>query len=244
MNSAVSNRRTDWLLAVLMVTTIPVLAQNQPSSPATWTLMLHVDPPVGGPNAQIKTFMQSHGLYGSSTGFFGTDTYPIGRAGPSLGLRMELFRKNRSIAGDFHFISGRVDGSRDVVVRWQAISLAPLYSFYSSNPSRRISIGPSLQWIQTQAGTNFFRSTGLRLLPSVGLAKQTNVVPGLVIDAALRFPARSLFFAELGARYEAAFGRVHNQIRFNTGAALPIDVKFNRFLFTIGVGCRFGGSWR
>ncbi len=138
---------------------------------------------------------------------------------------------------------GRVEGTHDALMRWQVVSFAPLYSYYSRQRTTRISIGPSIQWLQTEAGTDSF--PGLFGTPAK-LIKTTGVVPGLVVEAGVRFPARKTFFIELSGQYEAAFGQLHNELRLpfqgvnGTGRVIPYDLGFNRFLFNIGFGLRLG----
>lgn len=193
--------------------------------------------------------MQANGLGGTSS-FFGT-SYPIIKGPPGLGIQVEFFRSRSSIGGNVHILWGRVTGLSNALVKWQAVSLTPLYSYYTRDRMARISIGPSLQWLQTEAGTDLFNFNAipfLSFLSSANLIQQTRVVPGLVIDGTMQFPAQSTLFVELGGRYDIAFSQVHNELVLSGGQnnqrTLPFDVSFNRFILTIGIGFRLGRNRR
>ena len=239
MTFTLPHRIARLLWVGLIAAVVPALAQDLKPSSAAWALTVQIGAPVSGPSAAIRRLMETNGLGGTSSFF--SISYPITKSTPSLSLRGEVFRPHSSMGGTVTISESRVEGSSDATVRWRAISLAQIYSFYARQRTHHISIGPSIQWLLTETGTTF-----PAYLSTSDVSRQTRVVPGLAIDGALRFPARSKCFIDLGTRYEAAFGQVHNELTYRTGAGttrtVPVDLSFNRFMVTVGVGLRLGGK--
>jgi hypothetical protein len=180
--------------------------------------------------------MEANGFGGGSSGLFGMN-YPITKRLPSLALRAETFRSRSSIGGKLDLAGARVEGRRGALIRWQVVSFTPLYSYYSRQHTSRIIVGPSIQFIHTEAGIN---SPAFSCIPGQ-LTKVNGVVPGLVVEAGVRFPAQTPFFIELGGQYEAAFGQLHNKLHLPScgkGQVVPYDLNFNRFMLTVGFGLR------
>lgn len=222
-----------WSLAI----TLPARGQSAEPASATWVVTLQIGAPISGPSSTIRTFMNNNAL-GGSTSYSGT-VYPNTKILPSMGLHVEYFRPHSSLGINFSSARSMVEGTRDAVIRWDVVSFAPLYSYYSRQRTTRISAGPSLQWLQTEAGTD----GGLFGAPA-RLIKTTGVVPGLVFEGALRFPAQSSVFMELGIRYEAAFGQLNNELHlpsFGMERVIPFSLRFNRLMFSIGIGFRLYG---
>lgn len=226
------------LWSTLLASAGSVYAQDLTPSTATKAITLQLGIPISTPSSSIQAFMEENGLGGISSSYAGMSTYPTKKAIPGFGMHVEFFRPRSSVGGALTVMGGSVQGTNDAFVRWQAISLALLYSYYSRQRTTRISVGPALQWVQTEAGEKsygFFSTSS----PLVGKAR---IMPGFVIDAAVRFPAHTPIFAELGGHYEVAFGQVHNVLTYTNSIrgqrALPFDLSFNRVSFTIGIGFR------
>ncbi|MVM31842.1 hypothetical protein GO755_17470 [Spirosoma sp. HMF4905] len=204
---------------------------------ARWAITVQLAVPIYTPSSSIRSLMEANGLGGASSGFFGTKSYPATQAIPGIGLRVEYFQTHSSMAVNLNLLEGSVEGSSGAYIRWRTISFAPLYSYYSRQRTRRISIGPSVQWLLNETGVDF-----ASIIPgSSRPTRQTSIVPGLVIDAAVRFPARRKFFMELGGRYDAAFGRLHNELKQSgNNRTIDYDLTYNRFTFTVGAGFRLG----
>ncbi len=225
------------LLVILVFGADLASAQDTEPSPAPIALTLQIGGFISGPTGAIREFMETHGLSGPAF-LFGT--YPIAQILPSLTLDIEILQSRSSLSGKLSIERGRIVGTHDALMRWQAVSFSPLYRYYSRQRTTRIGIGPSIQWIQTEAGTD--SSPGLFGTPAK-LIQTTGVVPGLVVEAGVRFPARKTFFIELSGQYEAAFGQLHNELRlpsYGMGRVVPYDLGFSRFLFNIGFGLRLG----
>lgn len=226
------------LLVGLVVGADVACAQDTEPSPSPIAISLQLGAPLSSPTGAIRRFIEANALGGSSSSS-GT-VYPVTKTLPSLALYAEFFWSHSSLGGKLSQAQGRVEGSNNALMRWQVVSFAPLYSYYSRQRTTRISVGPSIQWLQTEAGTDPF--PGLFGTPAK-LIKTTGVVPGLVVEAGLRFPARKTFFIELSGQYEAAFGQLHNELRLpfvGAGRVVPYDLGFSRFLFNIGFGLRLG----
>ncbi|WP_018619240.1 hypothetical protein [Spirosoma luteum] len=213
-------------------------AQDLAPSTATRAVTFQLGVPISTPSSSIEAFMENNGLGGSSSSYAGGVTYPTKKAIPSFGMHVEFFRPRSSFGGALNVMGGSVLGTDDAFVRWRAISLSLLYSYYSRQRTTRISVGPALQWGQTEAGEKsygFFSTSP----PLVGKAR---IMPGFVIDAAVRFPAHTPFFAELGGHYEVAFGQLHNELTYTNTIrgkrTIPFDLSFNRVSFTVGIGFR------
>ncbi|AUD06876.1 hypothetical protein [Spirosoma pollinicola] len=219
------------LVAGLVIEAGSVSAQSKEPFPAPIAFTFQIGGYSSGPTSAIRELMEANGLGGPAF-LFGT--YPIAQILPNLALHTEFFWSRSSLAGKMSLARGRIAGTHDALVRWRAISFAPLYSYYSRQRTTRISLGPSIQWIQTEAGTDPSTTTAQFI-------KVTRVVPGLVVEAGVRFPAQKPFFVELSGQYEAAFDQLHNELRFpfnGVSRVVPYDLAFNRFIFTIGLGFR------
>ncbi|MBC7568876.1 MAG: hypothetical protein H7319_03965 [Spirosoma sp.] len=186
--------------------------------------------------------METNALGGSAS--FSGMTYPNTKSLPTLALSLERFLTRSSIGVQVSSAQGTVEGNQDAIMRWQAISFSPLYSYYSRQRTTRISLGPSVQWIQTEAGTDPF--PGLFGTPAK-LVKKTGVVPGLVIEGAVRFPAKSTVFIELAGRYDGAFGELSNELRLpfaGMGRVIPYSLHFSRVTLSAGIGLRLNNRKR
>ena len=140
------------LLVILVFGADLASAQDTEPSPAPIALTLQIGGFISGPTGAIQRFMEANALGGSSS-FSGT-VYPITATLPSLALYAEFFWSRSSIGAEFSQAQGRVEGTHDALMRWQVVSFAPLYSYYSRQRTTRVSVGPSIQWLQTEAGTD------------------------------------------------------------------------------------------
>ncbi len=176
------------LLVGLAIGMGPVSAQSKEPFQAPIALTFHIGGYISGPTGAIRDLMEANALSGPAF-LFGS--YPIARVLPNLALHTEFFWSRSSLGGKISLARGRIAGTHDALVRWRALSFAPLYSYYSRQRITRISLGPSIQWIQTEAGIESFSSV---MGTSAQLNKVTDVVPGFVVEAGVRVPAQNVVF--------------------------------------------------
>ncbi|MFC5411246.1 hypothetical protein ACFPMF_18135 [Larkinella bovis] len=193
---------------------------------------LQVGVPVISPSTALKKTMNDNNLGGSTASWLGfTADYPVVKGLLAAELHVERFMDRWALAITTGIAKGSIHGKNFTKVDWRSFSLSPQCRFYSRQHITRFSVGPTVQWQQTASAEGV--SGRYHTRKTVGL--------GATAEGAVRFPARSRLYLELGIAGQMIVNQHKNEIiNWENGyrTAIPFTIPFSQVRTSFGLGVR------
>lgn len=241
------------LLAFLWLS-VPLFVQAQRDSlSGSWDVTLHVGAFISGVPTHLEEAMRSHGFGHTANGFLGSTKYPSSSEPPILHVGIEKMMPKAwsgkvvlsSLRGNVYGYS-MVHGYFDFKYRMTATAL--LVGYHSKQRITRIALGPALNIVQVKTDRLVFSP-----VTAHEKSATTALKPGVLLEAGVRFPARSRAFLDFHTQYQLAgkqdFGTYQFQstdiigqphrVRFQAGRKSLSYLSIN-----FGLGVRIGKPLR
>lgn len=224
-------------IAILFISLPLVLQAQTDSSLHYWDITLHIGPYLSGVPMNIEKemervgFRRPTGLFGGSTG--ASNDLPSEGRGFQGGIE-RITTQSCSFKLLLSAITGKVNefSSRygDLRIHYAQIASSFLIGYHSKLRITRIAFGPSLH--VTTLKTDKISSSSL----SEKITKA-----GFVIEAGLRFPAKSKLFFDFNTQYQYVGRQDLGTYQFGQAGEVVIGKKPSSYIcFNFGLGFRFG----